>query len=149
MSTSFTFKLRRRLLISILHALWSSVLLWLGWRLLKKRPVRSGLRKVRLGIREEIESARGSVIHSEIGKVFVRSQQGTIYALSMQCTHGKCTVEYHSTLEQFFCPCHGGVFDREGNVVNGPPRRPLVRLPLRVEGETVYVLEQTGYGSGT
>ena len=34
------------------------------------------------------------------------------------------------------CPCHGGVYDREGKVVSGPPPGPLRRVNVRVNAQT-------------
>jgi len=45
-------------------------------------------------------------------------------------------VRWNAESSQFRCPCHGGVFDREGNVVDGPPPAPLQRLAVRLNPET-------------
>jgi ubiquinol-cytochrome c reductase iron-sulfur subunit len=43
----------------------------------------------------------------------------------------------------FFCPCHDGVFDVNGNVVSGPPPRPLDGYEVEVdENDNVFVLLQ-------
>jgi menaquinol-cytochrome c reductase iron-sulfur subunit len=39
--------------------------------------------------------------------------------------------------ELFMCPCHGGVYYKDGNVAAGPPPRPLVRYAVRVENGDV------------
>jgi Rieske Fe-S protein len=57
-------------------------------------------------------------------------------ALSATCTHLGCRVAWHGDTEQFKCPCHGGVFSREGQVVSGPPPEGLRRLPVRLNSET-------------
>ena len=36
-------------------------------------------------------------------------------------------------LPRFICPCHGGVYDFQGEVAGGPPVRPLDRFYTRVE----------------
>ena len=61
-------------------------------------------------------------------------------AMSNICTHLGCRVRWIADQEQFFCPCHNGVFDKDGTVVSGPPPRPLDRYEVKVEGETVYIL---------
>ena len=40
---------------------------------------------------------------------------------------------------RFVCPCHGGVYDFEGEVEGGPPVRPLDRFYTRVRGGQVQV----------
>lgn len=61
-------------------------------------------------------------------------------AFSIYCTHVGCPVAWRSGANLFICPCHGGVFDREGDVVAGPPESPLVRLDTRLREGNVEVL---------
>jgi menaquinol-cytochrome c reductase iron-sulfur subunit len=61
-------------------------------------------------------------------------------AFSIYCTHTGCPVSWRAGANLFICPCHGGVFDREGDVVAGPPEEPLVRLDVRVRDQQVEVL---------
>lgn len=65
----------------------------------------------------------------------------TVHALSATCTHLGCQVRWDADSSRFRCPCHGGVFDAQGNVVEGPPPRPLDRLDARIESadQTVMV----------
>jgi Rieske Fe-S protein len=68
--------------------------------------------------------------------LFVDRDGDAYRALSATCTHLGCTVRWESNAGQFHCPCHGGVYDRAGAVVSGPPPRPLVRLNARLNAET-------------
>lgn len=70
--------------------------------------------------------------------VINRHNRGFI-ALSKVCTHLGCLLEYDRNRKGLFCPCHAGVYDLEGNVVSGPPPRPLTRFPLSVEGDNIIV----------
>jgi menaquinol-cytochrome c reductase iron-sulfur subunit len=38
------------------------------------------------------------------------------------------------------CPCHGGVYYKDGSVAAGPPPRPLERYPVRVQDGQVEIL---------
>jgi len=60
-------------------------------------------------------------------------------AFSRVCSHLGCLVDYNKTQNNIFCPCHGAIFDLEGNVVSGPPPKPLQRFPLKVEGESILI----------
>ena len=60
---------------------------------------------------------------------------------SRVCSHLNCLVRWEESKGQFLCPCHGGVFDKEGNVVAGPPPRSLERLTVKVEDGVLYVKE--------
>jgi menaquinol-cytochrome c reductase iron-sulfur subunit len=61
-------------------------------------------------------------------------------AFSVYCTHTGCPVSWRAGANLFICPCHGGVFDREGAVIGGPPEEPLVRLDVRIREQQVEVL---------
>ena len=64
----------------------------------------------------------------------------TVHALSATCTHLGCQVRWDAKATSFRCPCHGGVFDAQGNVVEGPPPRPLDRVEARLDGAEGTVL---------
>ena len=64
----------------------------------------------------------------------------TVY--SSTCTHLGCGVRWEEDKKQFLCPCHGGVFDKDGKPVSGPLFKPLDRLQARVaEDGQLEVLE--------
>jgi cytochrome b6-f complex iron-sulfur subunit len=67
-----------------------------------------------------------------------RPDKGFI-VFSRVCSHLGCLVDYNKTQNNIFCPCHGAIFDLEGNVVSGPPPKPLQRFPLKVEGESILI----------
>lgn len=69
-----------------------------------------------------------------------RTGERDFTAFSVYCTHVGCPVAWAAGANLFICPCHGGIFDREGEVVAGPPEEPLVRLAVRVVDEQVEVL---------
>jgi cytochrome b6-f complex iron-sulfur subunit len=60
-------------------------------------------------------------------------------ALSAVCTHLTCTVRFDSETGTLFCPCHNGRFDLGGNVLSGPPPRPLETYAVAVSGADVIV----------
>jgi cytochrome b6-f complex iron-sulfur subunit len=62
-----------------------------------------------------------------------------VIALSRVCSHLGCLVDYNKIQNNVICPCHGAIFDLEGNVVSGPPPKPLQRFPLKVEGESIVI----------
>ncbi|MDR0827707.1 MAG: ubiquinol-cytochrome c reductase iron-sulfur subunit [Desulfovibrio sp.] len=71
----------------------------------------------------------------------VKQASGEFAAFSNRCTHLGCGVNWDSALKQFKCPCHGGVFDAQGRVVEGPPPKALTRLALKVEANKIFVME--------
>jgi quinol---cytochrome c reductase iron-sulfur subunit, bacillus type len=60
-------------------------------------------------------------------------------AISTRCAHLGCPVNYVPAAQRFICPCHGGVYDKQGKVVGGPPVRPLDRFYTRVVAGRVQV----------
>jgi menaquinol-cytochrome c reductase iron-sulfur subunit len=69
-----------------------------------------------------------------------RTGEESFTCFSIYCTHTGCPVSWRSGANLFICPCHGGVFDREGDVVAGPPETPLVRLDVRLRDDQVEIL---------
>ncbi len=67
-----------------------------------------------------------------------QSDNGFI-ALSPVCTHLGCLVNWDSINKEFICPCHAGRYDMWGNVLGGPPLKPLKRLPLEIKDNLVYL----------
>lgn len=57
-------------------------------------------------------------------------------ALSATCAHLGCRVHWDEARSSYVCPCHGGVYDRQGNVVAGPPPRGLQSYSVRVNPQT-------------
>lgn len=63
-----------------------------------------------------------------------------ITVFSDACTHLSCKVHWEEERDAFICPCHDGVFDKEGNVASGPPPEPLYRFETQVEGDQLMIL---------
>ena len=63
-------------------------------------------------------------------------------ALSSVCPHLGCAVHWESQNDRFFCPCHNGAFDAQGNPTEGPPAaggQQLTRFPLQVENGLLFI----------
>jgi carotenoid phi-ring synthase / carotenoid chi-ring synthase len=57
---------------------------------------------------------------------------GNYQAMSRLCTHAGCHLEWKGELQEFHCPCHGGIFDSAGVPFFGPPKRPLRQYKVEV-----------------
>lgn len=64
---------------------------------------------------------------------------GQPIALSNICTHLGCPVSWNAGQDQYLCPCHGGVYDKTGKNIAGPPPKPLPRFSTRVEGDDLLI----------
>ncbi len=60
-------------------------------------------------------------------------------AVSTRCAHLGCPVRFVEAANNFICPCHGGVYGFRGEVIGGPPVRPLDRFQTRVRDGQVEV----------
>lgn len=61
-------------------------------------------------------------------------------AYNGHCTHLGCSYSYDREKKTFFCPCHRGQFDvKTGDVLAGPPPRPLDELEVEVRDASVFV----------
>lgn len=101
--------------------------------------------KVELGtpslFKARIERRAGWIVEEEKLSIYVLTGNGRDFiAMSNVCTHLGCRVRWISGREQFYCPCHDGIFDKEGNVVSGPPPRPLDRYEVKVENDQLFIL---------
>ena len=79
---------------------------------------------------------------------FEKTVYGTAYAvrngdevvvLSNICTHLGCGVRWDTSKNGFFCPCHNGVFDRNGKVTAGPPPKPLKRFQSKIVDGQIHI----------
>jgi nitrite reductase/ring-hydroxylating ferredoxin subunit len=65
-----------------------------------------------------------------------------LVAYSDVCTHLSCAVIYQGDGKHLHCPCHNGLFDAAtGNVLAGPPIRPLPLIPLVIHNRTIYAVK--------
>ncbi|MBI3893832.1 MAG: ubiquinol-cytochrome c reductase iron-sulfur subunit [Candidatus Wallbacteria bacterium] len=85
----------------------------------------------------EAEGYRQSA--ADTGTVWVARRPGRLDAFSAVCTHLGCNVAWEPARNVFACPCHGGLFSAAGQVVGGPPPRPLTQLEIKEEGGAIWV----------
>lgn len=71
--------------------------------------------------------------------VYAYTLEGEPVALSNICTHLGCPVGWNEAQQKYLCPCHGGVYDKTGKNIAGPPPRPLPRFATRVEGGDLFI----------
>lgn len=59
-----------------------------------------------------------------------RDEHGALHARSPVCTHMGCIVHWNGAQRTWDCPCHGGRFSANGEVISGPPLGPLPERDL-------------------
>ena len=87
-----------------------------------------------------IERQTGWITDQEEVSAYVLTEDGQNYvAMSNICTHLGCRVRWLAEQERFFCPCHNGVFGKDGSVISGPPPRPLDRFETTVRDGVLFI----------
>jgi menaquinol-cytochrome c reductase iron-sulfur subunit len=75
---------------------------------------------------------------------WLRRKQGSsepveFIAFAANCTHLGCPVRWEEEAQLFMCPCHGGVYYKDGTVAAGPPPKALTEYRVRVYKDQVQV----------
>ena len=73
------------------------------------------------------------------GVYVVRTNQNSVRVFSNVCTHLACRATWHAGIANYVSPCHDGHFDILGNVVSGPPPRPLDEFNTKIEQDNLYI----------
>jgi cytochrome b6-f complex iron-sulfur subunit len=133
---------RRKFLRSLLFFLGSTAFVSFAYPLFRflEAPV-TGSKIVRITIKKEdipSGSVKDIVINNTPAIVINMPDKGFI-ALSKICTHLGCIVEYDKTKKMLICPCHAGAFSLEGNVLSGPPPKPLLKYTVKVQGDDIVI----------
>ncbi len=68
-----------------------------------------------------------------------KSAEGDMKVLSSICPHMGCTIAWREGHDDFYCPCHGSVFERDGKHVSGPSPRGMDPLPNKAEDGNLLV----------
>jgi menaquinol-cytochrome c reductase iron-sulfur subunit len=70
--------------------------------------------------------------------------EADVIVYSNMCTHLSCRVTWQEDRSIYFCPCHDGRFNKEGQVEAGPPPGPLHTFETKVE-EGVLSIRHTEF----
>lgn len=69
-----------------------------------------------------------------------RKSDEEFIAFSANCSHLGCPVRWEKDAELFMCPCHGGVYYKDGTVAAGPPPKGLTQYQVRIANGEVQLL---------
>lgn len=71
--------------------------------------------------------------------ILIRLNNDHFAAFGQKCTHLQCPVIWKKDEMALLCPCHKGAFNgTTGDVLYGPPERPLPKLKIEVRSDGVY-----------
>jgi len=71
--------------------------------------------------------------------IVLRTPEGEVRAFTAVCTHLACTVQYRADIKHVWCACHDGHYDLHGQVLAGPPPRPLEEFKVTVKDDDVII----------
>ncbi len=143
---------------------WGAVLALLGqWAIGFANPVGGFFVPKRLGAFGGAITAAttdelkvGDVKMLREGKFYLTRVPEGFMALWWKCPHLGCTVPWKDTepamggppddgdlpfaqAGRFHCPCHGSIYNRYGQIIQGPAPRPMDRFPITIQGTKVVV----------
>lgn len=79
----------------------------------------------------EVPVGEGEVVRLRGERVAIyREESGRVHAVSPVCTHAYCIVHWNPGEKTWDCPCHGGRYSPDGQVLEGPPVKGLERVKL-------------------
>ncbi len=78
------------------------------------------------------------------GAFVFRKTEKDVVVFSDVCTHLSCRVSWDEEIEEYYCPCHAAFFDKNGEVISGPPPRPLDQYEIKLEEGQLFIHLQEG-----
>ncbi len=108
------------------------------------RQTLGSVESFRLGVPKLVEfpitRKDGWIVEETAKSVWVvREGEASFAVFVARCTHLGCAFNWREDAREFFCPCHNGRYALDGQVLGGPPPRPLDRLENWVEGGKLVV----------
>lgn len=123
-------------------SLWGLLFCWVLASFLKPPTSHHRLteRVLKLGSLDSLPRGQAQLVrHGDQPIVVVRTADDSFIGLSAVCTHLNCVLTWDPAEAVLLCPCHDGAFDVNGNVLRGPPPRPLQRYRVEVRMGEVFV----------
>jgi len=105
-----------------------------------ERRERVAERLVRVGLLDQLRIGEALLVRHGLTPFYVvRLDAARVVAISAVCTHVRCILGFDRERRGLVCPCHDGRFDLAGNVLSGPPPRPLATYTVSVRAGEVFV----------
>ncbi|HUE02713.1 MAG TPA: Rieske (2Fe-2S) protein, partial [Bryobacteraceae bacterium] len=89
---------------------------------------------------QDLRQNQGNIVKfGNLPVLLIHTSVGEWRAFSAVCTHLNCTVQYRESSSQIWCACHNGLYNLNGQVVSGPPPRPLNEFSVHIRGDEVVI----------
>ncbi len=89
---------------------------------------------------------------SPVGAIYLRRPSDTVVsALQASCPHAGCLVDYVTSANHYFCPCHNSSFAVDGTIDNpaSPAARPMDSLAVEIRGDQEVWVKFRNFRAGT
>ncbi|KAB2336040.1 FAD-dependent oxidoreductase [Cytobacillus depressus] len=78
---------------------------------------------------DDLENDEGAVVTVNGKRAGAyRDKDGNLHLVDTTCTHLGCETEWNEGERTWDCPCHGSRYTYDGEVLNGPTKRPLRKI---------------------
>jgi glycine/D-amino acid oxidase-like deaminating enzyme/nitrite reductase/ring-hydroxylating ferredoxin subunit len=78
---------------------------------------------------DDLKPGRGAIVRRGLEKLAAfRDEAGALHLRSAGCSHVGCHLHWNSFETCWDCPCHGSMFDVDGQPINAPAIAPLARV---------------------
>jgi cytochrome b6-f complex iron-sulfur subunit len=112
---------------------------WTSWDLLQPLPVAGFGGMVRTVTPDAVTEI--GVVEVPAARAYLVRVEGEVMALSWRCTHLGCRVPFCASSGRFECPCHGSVFNRAGDYLEGPAPRGMDRYPIETGDDGLIYID--------
>jgi menaquinol-cytochrome c reductase iron-sulfur subunit len=85
----------------------------------------------------EVMPTDGKTVDTACWVRHIAGDQFQVFAIN--CAHLGCPVRWFQQSGLFMCPCHGGVYYRDGSRASGPPERGLFQYPYQVKDGLITI----------
>lgn len=100
----------------------------------------ASVNEVPAGTVSDLKPNSGKIVKfGSLPVLLVRISESEWRAYSAVCSHLNCTVQYKDSSRQIWCACHNGLYNLNGQVVSGPPPKPLEPYDVHVRGEQLVI----------
>lgn len=80
---------------------------------------------------EQVPAQGAAPLKHNGGKFWLINNDDGLLALYWKCPHLGCTVPWEDAANEFHCPCHNSVYDRNGVRLSGPAPRPMDLMAIQ------------------
>jgi cytochrome b6-f complex iron-sulfur subunit len=137
---------RRRRLLKWLTggflSMWGLGFAWVVAAFVKppRSPRSLAERVLKIGPVDSLSIGQAQLVRHGREPIFIiRTDEETLVGLAGVCSHLHCVLNWDDEQQVLDCPCHEGAFDVNGNVLKGPPPRPLKRFRVETRLGQIYV----------